>query len=180
AKNLPVDSGKLASCGSKFTATSQKADTGSDCGAASGDTAAIETKVDAFVNDVNSELATAGPTKLAFTVVVGTTNCGAAGLTSPPAAPTSGHLDSDTGCTTSVSTLGLGCLYFGGGNATIVPPGAIPDGSTSILGISGTTLSGSNTGNPDTCTVGDGPGKHCINGHCATNADCGAGTCTTG
>src|SRR5262245_35684197 len=34
SKNLPVDTVKLASCGDKFTASSQKADTGTDCGAA--------------------------------------------------------------------------------------------------------------------------------------------------
>jgi hypothetical protein len=117
-------------------------------------------------------------TQLAFSVSTGTTNCGAAGLATPPAAPTSGNVDSDTGCTTSITSLGLGCLYFGGGAATVIPPGAIPDGSTSLLNISGGTLTGANTGNSDTCTVGDGPGKHCVNGHCATNADCGAGTCS--
>ena len=57
AKNLPVDTAKLAGCGSKFTATSQKADSGTDCGAANGDTGAIETKVDNFVNDVKGTLA---------------------------------------------------------------------------------------------------------------------------
>src|SRR5438105_735349 len=125
-------------------------------------------------------------TKLAFTVSPGTTSCGPAGLTaSGAAAPTSGQLFSDTGCSTAVATgqLGLGCLYFGGGNATNVPGGGIPDGSTSILNISGGTLSGASTGDPNTCTVAAGPGTHCINNNtmpaCANDAGCGgaAGAC---
>jgi hypothetical protein len=94
-------------------------------------------------------------------------------------APTSGQLFSDTGCSTAVATgqLGLGCLYFGGGGATNVPGGAIPDGSTSILNISGSTLTGANTGDPDTCTVSGGPGTHCINNNsmpaCTSDANCG-------
>src|SRR5262245_2456353 len=121
--------------------------------------------------------------QLGFTVVTGTTNCGAAGLTTPPAAPTAGSLGSTTGCTGDVSPLGLGCLYFGGGMATVVPPGAIPDGSTSFLTLSGSTLTGRATGNRDTCTVGAGPGTHCINNNsvpaCATDGNCGgaAGAC---
>ncbi len=74
--------------------------------------------------------------QLKFTVSPGTTSCGSAGLTVPPSAPTSGNVDSNTACSTSLSTLGLGCLYFGGGNGTIVAGGAIPDGSTSILDLS--------------------------------------------
>jgi len=73
--------------------------------------------------------------------------------------------------------LGLGCLYFGGGGATNVPGGAIPDGSTSILNISGSTLSGADTGDRDTCTVRGGPGTHCINNNsmpaCTSDANCG-------
>jgi hypothetical protein len=182
AKALPVDTAKLASCTSKYTAAYAKAVSKGDC-VTTVDQGTIETKVDNFVSDVNTELATPGPTKLAFTVLPGTTSCGAAGLATPPVAPLAGDVDSDTGCTTSVSPLGLGCLYFGGGNGTVIPPGAIPDGSTAILGIIGGTLSGANTGNVNTCTVGDGPGKHCINNNslpaCATDGNCGgaAGAC---
>ena len=125
-------------------------------------------------------------TKLSFTVSPGTTSCGPAGLTAGgAAAPTSGQLFSDTACSTAVATgqLGLGCLYFGGGGATNVPGGGIPDGSTSILNVSGSNLSGADTGDRDTCTVHAGPGMHCINNNtmpvCANDAGCGgaAGAC---
>src|SRR5215813_9193798 len=141
AKALAVDTVKLAGCESKFSASYAKGVSQADC-ITNTSAGTIEGKVDAFVSDVNTELATAGPTKLAFTVVPGTASCGSAGLVTPPSAPTSGNIDSDTACTTSVKTLGLGCLYFGGGSATVVPPGAIPDGSTSILSISGAVLTG--------------------------------------
>src|SRR5262245_37862498 len=59
-----------------------------------------------------------GFTQLSFTTAVGTASCGSAGLVTPPPAPTSGQLNSDTGCATKIVDLGLGCLYFGGGAAT--------------------------------------------------------------
>jgi hypothetical protein len=90
-----------------------------------------------------------------------------------------------------ISDLGLGCLYIGGGGATSVPPGATPDGATNIFNISGppnATILSASTGRPAgndlNCTVGAGPGRHCIGGNntggvCATDADCGgtAGAC---
>src|SRR5262249_17902992 len=103
-------------------------------------------------------------TKLSFTTAIGTTSCGPAGLTTPPPMPVSGELDSDTGCATKIVDLGLGCLYFGGGNATIVAGGKIPDGAASFLSISAPgTLTGSAGTSNQNCTLGAGPGRHCIN-----------------
>jgi len=119
-------------------------------------------------------------TKLTFTTAPGTASCGSGGLVSPPSAPLSGQIDSDTACSTKIDDLGLGCLYFGGGKATIVPPGLIPDGASSIFSITGATTLGGNAGTgPKNCTNGSGPGKHCVNGFCNTDADCGnvAGAC---
>src|SRR5205085_11761609 len=76
----------------------------------------------------------AAPT-LTFTVTPGTASCGSAGFATPPSAPFSGEIDSDTAGTTKISDLGLGCLCFGGGNASVVACGAIPDGSTSTLDV---------------------------------------------
>lgn len=120
-------------------------------------------------------------TKLTFTTVLGTSSCGSGGLGTPPSAPLSGQLDSDSACTTKISDLGLGCLYFGGGKATIVPPGLIPDGAASTFAITGAgTLGGGAGTGPGDCTLGAGPGTHCINGFCNTDADCDgtAGSCS--
>ena len=123
-------------------------------------------------------------TSLSFTTLVGTTSCGPAGLATPPPPPTSGELDSDTAGTTKLVDLGLGCLYFGGGAATVVAGGKIPDGATSFLNISGPgTLSGSTGTGPANCTVGAGPGRHCVNNNslpsCTSDINCGgsAGSC---
>jgi len=122
--------------------------------------------------------------KLSFTTAVGTASCGSAGFGTPPAAPTSGQLDSDTGCATKIVDLGLGCLYFGGGAATVVAGGKIPDSATSFLAISGPgTLTGSAGTSNQNCTNGAGPGMHCINNNslpaCTADANCGglAGSC---
>src|SRR5262249_33277402 len=123
-------------------------------------------------------------TKLSFTTAIGTTSCGPAGLGTPPPTPVSGELDSDTGCATKIVDLGLGCLYFGGGAATVVAGGKIPDSATSFLNISGPgTLTGSPGTSNQNCTLGAGPGRHCINNNslpvCATDGNCGgaAGSC---
>src|SRR5262245_12809609 len=125
---------------------------------------------------------TGGPS-LSFTTAVGTANCGGAGLASPAAAPASGELDSDTAGSTKIADLGLGCLYFGGGGGTVVPPGRIPDGARSVLAVSGSTLSaGAGTG-PTDCTRGAGPARKCANNNseasCSGDGDCGgaAGSC---
>jgi len=110
---------------------------------------------------------------LTFTTSVGTTSCGSGGLAAPPSAPLSGELDSDTACSTKITDLGLGCLYFGGGKATIVPPGLIPDTAASTFSITGPgTLAGNEGTSFKDCSLGAGPGKHCVNGHCSTDADC--------
>jgi hypothetical protein len=120
---------------------------------------------------------------LSFTTTVGTTNCGPAGLTSSPSPPFSGEIDADTAGTTKISDLGLGCLYFGGGNGTVVPPGRIPDGAQSFLDVSGSTLSASAGTSAANCTLGAGPTRHCVNNNtmpaCTTDTDCGgaAGSC---
>ena len=122
-----------------------------------------------------STTTTLPPMSLVFTTTAGTTDCGPAGLTTAPATPVSGELDSDTGGTTKIVDLGLGCLYVGGGGATIIPPGPIPAGAASYFDIQGSNLVASNgTGTLD-CTKGAGPGTHCING----NAGTGGGACSS-
>src|SRR5438477_2310289 len=59
AKNVGADTLKLQGCTTKFGAAFSKAETNSSaCIAPNGDTTAIENKVDAFVNDVQSTEAT--------------------------------------------------------------------------------------------------------------------------
>ena len=65
---------------------------------------------------------------------------------------------------TKLVDLGLGCLYIGGGAAT-VNPSIIPENATTVLDSpDGTTLMGSlGTGRAD-CSVGpQGLTKHCVN-----------------
>ena len=132
----------------------------------------------------SSTTTTTAFTSLSFTTAVGTTSCGSAGFGTPPASPVSGELDSDTACTTKINDLGLGCLYFGGGTATVVAGGKIPDGATSFLDITGPSTLGASAGTSlKNCTLGAGPGKHCINNNslpaCSSDIDCGgaAGSC---
>lgn len=56
SKNAPVDTAKLDACEAKYDTAFAKAESKSDCVAPPGDAGAIEGKVDAFVDDVNSEL----------------------------------------------------------------------------------------------------------------------------
>ncbi len=126
----------------------------------------------------------AGEDQLVFTTAPGTTDCGGAGLASPAAAPFSGALDSDTACSAHVADLGLSCLYFGGGNATVVPPGKIPDQASTALGITGPTTLGPSSGTSSKdCSRAAGPGRHCVNNNsvpsCTSDAQCGglAGSC---
>ena len=134
----------------------------------------------------SSTTSTTGPTfsMLSFTTTAGTASCGSAGFSTPPASPTSGELDSDTACSASINALGLGCLYFGGGAATVVAGGRIPDGATSFLDITGATTLGPSAGtSPKNCTQGAGPGRHCVNNNslpsCTADGDCGGapGSC---
>jgi hypothetical protein len=61
SNGLDPDLTKLSGCEAKFSAASEKADGGSDCGAAAGDTASVESDVDAFVTDADIELTTIIP-----------------------------------------------------------------------------------------------------------------------
>jgi hypothetical protein len=113
---------------------------------------------------------------LSFTTTAGTANCGTTGqFGSPPDPPFSGELDSDL-VGTKIADLGLGCLYIGGGAAT-VNPSLIPENATTVLDSpDGTTLSGSlGTGRAD-CSVGpQGSTKHCVNNpsfECTSDGDC--------
>jgi hypothetical protein len=135
----------------------------------------------------SSTTTTTGPRTLQFTTTVGSANCGPAGLTANGAAPFSGELTTDTACSANLRNLGLGCLYFGGGNGTVVPPGKIPDNATSIFDVTGeepiVTLAASDGTSRNDCTKGAGPGRHCVNNNampaCTTDANCGgaAGSC---
>jgi len=60
AKGLPPDAGKLAACEGKFSAAYSKAQSAGGC--APPTAAQEETKVDNFVNDLNSEIAVSFPT----------------------------------------------------------------------------------------------------------------------
>jgi hypothetical protein len=96
---------------------------------------------------------------LSFTTTAGTANC-----TLPnPDPPFSGELDADTARTVPITSLGLGCLYIGGGAATVAPS-LIPENATSTFNTTdGVNLTASlGTGRAD-CTTGAGPGQHCIN-----------------
>src|SRR5689334_9221835 len=199
AKGTSVDPLCISKAESKFSSAISKAETANQGPCThTGQTASLESAVNAFVNDADGELetpttttthttttttsttsTTAPPNKLLFTTSLGTTSCGSGGLVTPASPPTSGTLWSDTGCSASVTNLGLSCLYFGGGKATIVPPGQIPDNATSVLSEAGGNLSGNAGSGPKDCTLGAGPGKHCINGFCNSDADCGnvSGAC---
>jgi len=168
-----------------------EAKVGNDCVAPLGNSATVETTVDnTCVSNIIAALEAppAPPTKLAFTNLAGTTNCGGitGGVTfTPPAsAPFSGEIDSDLACTTKIADLGLGCLYIGGGGATSVPPGATPDHATNIFDISGPNLVASNGTSNLNCTKGAGPTSHCIGNTnfgtaCTLDAQCGGnvGSC---
>jgi hypothetical protein len=127
----------------------------------------------------STTIGSGGFSHLNLTLAVATANCGGAGLSSPPAAPLSGELDDGTGA--KIVDLGLGCLYFGGGNNTAVPGAGLPDGSTSVFDVTGTsgsslTLAG-HAGPPTGCTKAAGPTKHCGKASattCNADTDCGS------
>lgn len=123
---------------------------------------------------------------VSFTISPGSSDCGAAGLATPPAPPFSGALLDGAGA--KISDLGLGCFYLGGGRATSLPAARLTDGSMSLLDVS--TVNGLSLGlaasqgtGPSNCTRGAGPLRHCLNGNagtdgaglCAVDADCGGG-----
>src|SRR5262249_29554073 len=89
-------------------------------------------------------------------------------------------------CEASQVDLGLGCLYIGGGVST-VPGGNTPNDAPTTFGVDQVcgsrdtwSLGGGDTGDPKTCTLGDGPSKFCANGNpgldashsCNGDADC--------
>jgi hypothetical protein len=126
-------------------------------------------------------LPSGGGATLSFTTTVGTASCGGAGLNPAPPAPHSGQLFSDPAATSAITggELGLGCLYIGGGNATSVPPDQIPDSSTEVLSVSGTSVSGNAGSGPSDCTLGAKSSQHCIgamnNGaSCTSDTQCQA------
>ena len=119
---------------------------------------------------------------VAFTITPGSSTCGP--FVPPPAAPLSGEVDNKSG--QKIADLGVDCLYVGAGTSG-QPPAMIPDGSTSVLAVTGIssgvalTLSGSAGSGPADCTLGAGPGMRCLNGNlgtdgmgaCSSDADCG-------
>lgn len=116
-----------------------------------------------------------------FTVSQGSTSCGGAAFTPPPAPPFSGVALDGSGV--KVGDLGEGCLYTGG-----FPPIPIPAGNTAMLDVKGiglldVKLGGSEGNGPRDCTKGAGPDAHCLNGApgtdgeglCTSDAHCGGG-----
>ncbi len=100
SKGVAPDAGKIQTCKTKFSAASTKADSGSDCGAASGDTAAIETKVDMFTDDASGELTTATTTS---TTTTSTTSTSTTSTSTTSTSTTT--LPTTTTTTTSTTTL---------------------------------------------------------------------------
>jgi hypothetical protein len=126
----------------------------------------------------------ADPAFVTFTTGIGTSTCGPVGLGTPPDPPLAGQVDDENG--TMISPLGLGCLYIGGGAATVAA-GATPDSAPTQFRVdyvcdSGDTLSlgGSAASGATDCSLAPGPEKVCVNGHpgldgngaCNEDADC--------
>ena len=121
-KSLPPDSAKLMACKDKFSAAFTKAELAGDCGAATGDTAVIQAKLELLEADMVCQLGAGpacgcgspDPAFLGFTTSVGSGNCGST--------------VNDSG--SPIASLGCNNLYTGGGSAA-VPPATVPDyGST--------------------------------------------------
>src|SRR5207249_5235291 len=88
---------------------------------------------------------TLGPLSLKYTTAPGTSSCGGTGLSTPPTAPFSGEIDSDTACTAKIADLGSSCLYIGGGANGAVPGGPTPPAASSYLDVgAGNALVASN------------------------------------
>lgn len=138
----------------------------------------------------------ADPAFLTFTTGVGTSVCGPVGLGTPPDPPLAGEFDDANG--DPISPLGLGCLYIGGGAATVAA-GATPDSAPTQFRVDHLCDAGDTlvlAGSPGTgvadCTLAPGPEKICVNGHpgldgngaCNNDADCTPlcenGTCVNG
>lgn len=126
--------------------------------------------------------------KVPLTISPGSADCGGPAFSTPPSAPFAGELDDAS--STKLSDLGTDCLSVGGGSATLVPPAKVPDGATTVLAATGLTgtmavLGPSSGTGPKDCTLGAGPGRHCVNGApgtgggaCSADAQCGVpGSC---
>ncbi|HLK11364.1 MAG TPA: hypothetical protein VKW76_08280 [Candidatus Binatia bacterium] len=116
--------------------------------------------------------------KLPIETVAASTSCGGAFLSPPPTAPFSGKLLSSSGA--QLAQLGTDCLYLGGGSSSVVPF-RLATGSEVVLnvvGLSGfTAIAGPSAGSgPADCSLGAGPGRHCLNGSGGTD---GRGTCVS-
>ena len=118
--------------------------------------------------------------EIKFTSGTGTTNCGSGGFSTPADPPFSGELDDING--NKLADLGLGCLYEGGGRASLVGGNPLPDGFSTYVAVTGATGSMLTIGPSDgtglaDCTRGAGPARHCVNKStpqaCTSDADCG-------
>ena len=118
--------------------------------------------------------------EIKFTSGTGTTNCGSGSFSTPADPPFSGELDDING--NKLADLGLGCLYEGGGRASLVGGNALPDGFSTYVAVTGTTgtmltVGPSDGTGPADCTRGAGPARHCVNMStpqaCTSDTDCG-------
>src|SRR5438093_462544 len=111
---------------------------------------------------------------LKYTTAPGTSSCGGSGLATPPTAPFSDQIDSDTACTAKISDLGSSCLYIGGGANGAVPGGPTPAGAASYLDVvcPQTGALAASNGNGKFCHGGTNHGMSCT-----TNAGCPLGSC---
>lgn len=120
--------------------------------------------------------------QLAFTLGDPTEDCGFPGQGAGGQPPFTGELQDGTDTKVNGGDLGAGCLYIGGGLASIVPPGPTPDGSTTLFdvadcSVNNVTLAPNDTGDRTSCSTGpSATSKHCTNGHPGTD---GNGTCAT-
>lgn len=119
--------------------------------------------------------------RVVFTMGGATTGCDL-----PATPPSSGRVDDDD--RGAGRDLGLGCLYLGGGGATMLPAIRLPAGARSVLDVAGlrgltVSLTASDGTGPGDCTRGAAPETHCLNaepgidghGACLSDEDC-AGT----
>jgi hypothetical protein len=134
-------------------------------------------------------------TDMAFKVGSPTTYCGFPGASDPAFPPFTGQLQDDMAA--NVSDLGAGCLYIGGGQAIVVPPGPVPDSSELYLAVddcsqNNVNLSAAEGTSLANCSEGPAATLHCTNGHpgtdgngaCASDGDCAdlcqGGSCING
>src|SRR5438094_5955430 len=166
SKGLPLDTACTGKAQTKFGAAWTKATSAADC-LTTVDQGTIETKVDNFAADVNSELTAGGststtitgstttttgggpccginPTRMNFTTGIGSGNCG--------------NLVTSNG--SFIENLACGGLYTGGGSSGVPLPFKVPDMGSSLTAVTacnGTTLTLSNltsaqTGSNRNCT----------------------------